>query len=64
MSRYPDPFVLQQNARALRREALAGIALEGAIKWKSLMDLLRGGVSPLPKSHAPYPCQGPAPTHS
>jgi len=63
MNRYPDPFVLQQNARALRREALAGIALEGAIKWKSLMDLLRSGHLPL-KSHAPYPCQGPTPTHS
>ena len=64
MNRYPDPFVLQENARALRREALAGIALEGAIKWKSLMDLLRNGRPPLRQSHAPNPCQGPAPSHS
>ena len=64
MNRHPDPFVLQDNARALRREALAGIACKGAIKWKSLLAFLRSERPPLRPSHAPYPCQGPAPTHS
>ena len=54
MNRYPDPFVLQRNARALRREALSGIACEAAIKWKALLAGL---------SHAPLPRQGPTPTH-
>lgn len=54
MNRYPDPFLLQRNARALRREAMAGIATEAAIKWRALLARF---------SHAPHPCQGPAPTH-
>ena len=54
MNRYPDPFLLQREARALRREALSGIARGVAIKWRTLV-----ARSP----DAPYPCQGPAPTH-
>lgn len=55
MNRYPDPFVLQRNARALRREALAGIASGAAIKWRALLARL---------SHAPLPRQGPTPSHT
>ena len=55
--RYPEPDTLREQARALRREALAGIACEGAIKWRSLIDLLRKRRPPLPTSHAPHPCQ-------
>ena len=54
MNRYPDPLVLQQRARALRREALAGIAADGAIKWQALLARL---------FHAPHPRKGPAPSH-
>ena len=61
MNRYPDPFTLQENARHLRREALAGIAHGAAIKWKTLVALLRR--PPLRSSHASYPCQGSTPSH-
>ena len=54
MNRHPDPFVLQQRARALRRAALSGIATEGAIKWQALLARF---------FHAPHPRQGPAPSH-
>ena len=35
MTRYPDPFVLRENARALRREALADMSSAVAIKWRT-----------------------------
>jgi hypothetical protein len=54
MNRYPDPSHLQQQARALRREALAGIAEAVAIKWKALLDAA---------SNAPHPRKGPTPSH-
>ena len=54
MDRYYDHLELQDRARALRHEALAGIARGAAIKWKALLARL---------SHAPLPRQGPAPTH-
>jgi hypothetical protein len=54
MTRYPDPSVLQLQARALRREALSGIAQAAAIKWKALLDAA---------SNAPHPRKGPAPSH-
>ena len=54
MNRHPDPLLLQQRARALRSEALRGMARAAAIKWKALLD-----VSP----DAPLPCKGPAPSH-
>ena len=54
MNRYPDPFSLQRNARALRREALSGIAEAGAIKWRALVGRLL---------HASHPRQVPTPAH-
>ena len=53
MNRYPDPQKLQQNAQRLRREALAGIAHDAAIKWRSLRWI----------PHAPNPSQVAAPSH-
>ena len=44
----------KQQAQALRRETLSGIARTIAIKWRTL-------ASP---SHAPHPRQVPAPTHT
>jgi len=64
MNRYPDPFTLQENARRMRREALAGMAHDAGIKWKTLVAHLRRRRPPLRSSHAPYPCQGPTPSHS
>ena len=64
MNRHPDPFRLRENARALRREALSGIASEGAIKWETLVALLTEKASAAPTPNAPLPCQGPAPSHS
>jgi hypothetical protein len=61
--RYPDPDTLRDQARALRAEALSGIAREGAIKWRSLMDLLRKRRPPLATAHAPHPCQVAPQTH-
>jgi hypothetical protein len=64
MNRYPDPLTLQENARRLRREALSGMARGAAIRWKTLVALLRRRRPPLRSSHAPHPCQGPTPSHS
>ena len=52
MNRYPDPQVLLENARALRREALAGMAGVAAIKWRAFRRS-----SPCP---APAPSRHPA----
>lgn len=63
MTRYPDPDTLRSNARALRTEALSGMAREGAIKWRSLVSFLGRRQPSSPTSHAPFPCQGPSPSH-
>jgi hypothetical protein len=63
MNRYPDPFVLHDKARALRREALAAIACAAAIKWRTFVALLMEKASAAPAPNAPLPCQGPTPTH-
>ena len=63
MNRYFDHLDLQDRARALRNEALAGIAREGVIKWRTFVALLAEKAPAAPTRHAPLPCQGPAPTH-
>ena len=55
MNRIPDPFLMQRNAQALRREELARIATGAAIRWQALVAHF---------AHAPYPRKGPTPTHS
>ena len=63
MNRYPDPLTLQENARRLRREALAGMAHGAAIRWRTLVALIRRRRPPLRSIHASNPCQGPSPSH-
>ena len=53
MNRYPDPLTLQQEARRLRSEAMAGMARAAAIKWRTFRRSL----------HASHPRQVPAPPH-
>ena len=63
MSRYFDQLDLQDRARALRNEALAGMARAAAIKWRTLVAHLAENAPAAPTRHVPLPCQGPAPTH-
>lgn len=68
---YPDPQMLKDRALKLRREELLRIGCAAAIKWASLMHLLRlrlplvlSGPQRTPARHAPHPCQSPSPTHA
>ena len=45
MNRYPDPLTLQQEARRLRTEALAGMARAAAIKWRTFQRSLHASLS-------------------
>ena len=64
MNRYFDHLDLQDRARALRAEAMAGMARDAAIKWKAFVALLAEKASAAPTLHAPHSRKGPAPTHS
>jgi hypothetical protein len=57
MNRYQDPLTLQQNARRLRHEALAGMGRAAAIKWRTLVALIAEKASAAPTAHAPHPRQ-------
>jgi hypothetical protein len=56
-----DHDILKERARALRSAQLRHALHAAEVKWATF---LRRFVLSVPKdSHAPLPCQGPAPSH-
>jgi len=52
----PYPENLRARAEALRAQALADMARNAAIEWRSFTDLLRKRRPPQAGPHAPHPC--------